>query len=195
VKRKTTTIGFGFDAKDAEHHFVVDIPTKGTKDCVRIYERFSWSNDELASSPLPYSDLKVRLDSKLWSAIATPVARTFNARLTADGKPSGRWSAGRTVLERLLGKELVLLAWAIDGNDVGSAGRALRNWQVLTHEERWWLYTMTNATSRSPDDNKHWWRRAIAFALCEDPVVATTDEVLFDEHANATEGAHGQSSK
>lgn len=190
MTRKKEAVGFGFDPTEAEHHFVVDIPARGSKDRIRIYERFAWSDDELKSLPLQYGDLKATLDPQLWIIIAGPVARTFNTRLTADGKPSGRWSVGRTAMERLLGKELVLLVWAIDGNDTRSAERALRNWQALTHEERWWLYTMTNAASRGPDDNKRWWRRAIVYALCEDLVATAGDEGLFNGHPEVTEGTH-----
>lgn len=187
---KKPNIGFGFDPDDAEHHFVVDLPSAGAKDVVRIYERFAWNKEELASLPLPFGDLKATLDPALWAHIAPTVARAFNARLKTDGRPTGRWRAGRTPVERLLGKELVLLVWAVDGNDVGSARRALHNWQALTHEERWWLYTMTNATSRGPEDNKYWWRRAIAYALCEEPVAAASGESLFGNHMIETGEKH-----
>jgi hypothetical protein len=196
VTTKNSNIGFGFDPDDTEHHFVVDVPSKGAKDIVRIYERFAWNKEELVSLPLPYGDLKATLDPALWTHVAPTVARAFNARLKTDGKPAGRWRAGRTPVERLLGKELVLLVWAVDGNDVGSARRALHNWQALTHEERWWLYTMTNATSRSPEDNKRWWRRAMAYALCEEPVSATSDKALFGNQMDgAEEGHHGKDNK
>ena len=39
----------------------------------------------------------------------------------------------------------------------------------LSREERWWLFTMTNAVTGHADD-KRGWRKAIRYALTENPI-------------------------
>jgi hypothetical protein len=46
-------------------------------------------------------------------------------------------------------------------------------------EERWWLYTMTNAATGNISDRKSW-RTALRYALCETPVVERKQLSLFD---------------
>ena len=50
-------------------------------------------------------------------------------------------------MQRLFGKELLVLLWASRLPDVRpeEIGVAIRNWLGLKPEERWWLYTMTAA--------------------------------------------------
>jgi hypothetical protein len=56
-------------------------------------------------------------------------------------------SLWQNILRRELGKELVLLAWAIEDADSALGGNALANWLGLVPEERWLLYTQTAATT------------------------------------------------
>jgi hypothetical protein len=52
---------------------------------------------------------------------------------------------------------------------------AIANWQGLSPEERWWLYTMTAAaTGHFQLGRNRGWRKAVRFALTENPV---TDRV------------------
>ena len=47
---------------------------------------------------------------------------------------------------------------------------AMRNWLGLVPEERWWLYTMTNAsTGHAVNGKGKGWRKAGHFALNENP--------------------------
>jgi len=68
-----------------------------------------------------------------------------------------------------LGKEMVLLLWAIEDSDPKLIPVAIKNWQGLSREERWWLFTMTNAVTGQADD-KRGWRKAIRYALTENPI-------------------------
>ncbi len=80
----------------------------------------------------------------------SPEARAeFNRRLKAEGKPAGRWGADETAVQRLFGKELLVLLWAVELPDVKpeEIAVAIRNWLGLKPEERWWLYTMTAAAT------------------------------------------------
>jgi hypothetical protein len=92
--------------------------------------------------------LQVILSRDRWERILPAVTAEFNARLKAQGARRGRWrERGITPLSRLFGKELVLLAWAIEDADPRRVETAIANWMGLTPEERWWLYTMTNAAT------------------------------------------------
>jgi hypothetical protein len=82
-------------------------------------------------------------------------------------------------VRRELGKELVLLAWAIEDADPGLIPAAIANWQGLEPEERWWLYTQTAAaTGHGLNDRGKGWRKAVRYALTENPV---TDQVSAEE--------------
>ena len=74
-------------------------------------------------------------------------------------------------MARLLGKELVLLAWAIEDAEPILAHAAIQNWRGLSPEERWWLYTMTAAQSGHYGKRNIGWRKAVRYALTENPVV------------------------
>ena len=69
----------------------------------------------------------------------------------------------------MFGKETLLLVWAIEDCDPSIIPVAIRNWLGLSPEERWWLFTMTNASSGGLND-KYGWRKAIRYALTENPV-------------------------
>ena len=71
-------------------------------------------------------------------------------------------------MERLFGKEMMVLLWSIEDSDPSVISTAIRNWKGLLPEERWWLYTMTNAATGGLKDKKGW-RKALRFALCENP--------------------------
>ena len=93
--------------------------------------------------------------------------------------PSGAWKTGGNSLARLLGKELTLLAWAIEDADPVLIPTALKNWLGLMPEERWWLFTMTNAaTGHAVHGRGKGWRKAVRFALTENPVGETWREPI-----------------
>jgi hypothetical protein len=61
--------------------------------------------------------------------------------------------------------------WAIEEVQLGDIQTAIYNWLGLAPEERWWLYTMTNAaTGQATAGRNRGWRKAVRFALCENPV-------------------------
>jgi hypothetical protein len=70
-----------------------------------------------------------------------------------------------------MGKDLVMLAWAIEEADPGLIPNALAYWKGLVLEERWWLYTQTAAAFGHAINGKDkGWRKALRFALTETPV-------------------------
>ena len=165
---------FGFDPAQSQHHFCVDIP-RGSKQDIQISEHYTWSETG-GSSPATLAgdadgQIRVVLVRPKWDAIADEVRAAFNVRLKKTGRRSGSWRVGKNLVRRELGKELVLLAWAIELADPGLTPNALANWQGLVPEERWWLYTQTAAaTGHGLRDRGKGWRKAVRFALTENPV-------------------------
>src|SRR5204863_1843381 len=99
---------------------------------------------------LPEVMERCELSRPLWALIAEDVKREFNERLRAKKLSASRWTVGVNKVERLLGKELLLLAWAIEKASPETVPNAIRNWIGLRQEERWWLYNITAAATGFP---------------------------------------------
>jgi hypothetical protein len=191
-------IGFGFDPTESKHHFLVIIP-KTASSKVLIYERFEWGNEEeetdkiaefkLFDTPRQKIDqrfdrLKCELSPAKWKEIEAEVKTEFNQRLKSYGQKAATWKQGQIPLQRLFGKELTLLCWAIEDCDIKVIPTAIKNWQGLKPEERWWLYTMTNA-STGEAHTKYGWRTAIRYALTENPVTGKYPQSsVLDQYVN-----------
>jgi len=106
----------------------------------------------------------------MWTAVADELKRVFNERLKEKGLPASRWSVGENRLDRLLGKELCVLAWAVERAELDVIPVALKNWTGLKPEERWWLFTVTAAATGEAEDGEIGWRKAHRYALTENPV-------------------------
>ena len=114
------------------------------------------------------NDLALRGSRDVWDVVSPEVRAEFNRRLKAEGKPAGRWGADETAVQRLFGKELLVLLWAVELPDVKpeEITVAIRNWLGLKPEERWWLYTMTAAAAGLAHHAGMGWRGALRQALC-----------------------------
>ena len=170
--------GFGFIPELSEHCFLVTIPASKAKGAdVLISEHFEWRGIEKGKQvEVSLNDenaqIKIILRRDLWDEIAEETKAEFNRRLRSLGVKTGKWlKVGQVPVERSLGKELVLLAWAIEDCDPVLISTAVRNWLGLVPEERWWLYTMTNAsTGHAVNGRGKGWRKAVRFALTENPI-------------------------
>lgn len=172
-------LGFGFDPSEGSHHFLVTLPSKQKDDKVYISEHFEWTPSEeqrnlhFALGRHDHS-MRVVLNRVKWDGIADAVKAEFNRRLRRNDRPTGRWTSGHVPVARLLGKELVLLAWAIEDADPARIPTAIRNWRGLAPEERWWLFTMTNAaTGHAISGRNMGWRKAVRYALADNPVTSS----------------------
>jgi plasmid stability protein len=108
---------------------------------------------------------RVLLDRHRWTAIRAEVQRAFNARLSEHNLATGTWKVGGTPVDRLLGKELCVLAWAIERLEPEKIRIAVRNWLALRPEERWWLFGMTAMAAGGIGDGDNGWRVALRYAL------------------------------
>lgn len=167
---------FGFDPEESSAHFLFQVPA-ANRAAVEISEHFTWDAENIEKSQhygTESEDGQVRcfLARVKWNLIAEEVRAEFNTRSKREGKRTGRWKTGFNVVNRTFGKELTVLAWAIEDADPAVVPQAIANWLGLAPEERWWLYTMTAAaTGHYQLGQGRGWRKALRFALTENPVI------------------------
>jgi len=154
------TLGFGVPATSDPHHFKIFIPKSSTGK-VQVSEHFGLQATSVDSAVID----RVLLDRARWTAIRAEVQRSFNARMAAHGLRPGAWKVGENPVDRLLGKELCVLAWAVEQMDAEKIPVAVRNWLALRPEERWWLFGMTAMSTGGIMDAGKGWRTALKHAL------------------------------
>lgn len=154
------TLGFGVPATSDPHHFKIIIP-KASAGKVQISEHLGLQATSDDSAVID----RVLLDRPRWTAIRAEVQRAFNARLAAHGIKPGTWKVGDNPVDRLLGKELCVLAWAVEQMEMEKIPVAVRNWLALRPEERWWLFGMTAMSTGGFMDAGKGWRAALKHAL------------------------------
>jgi hypothetical protein len=173
-------IGLGFLPQEARHGFLIDIP-KGKRggDLIPITEHRGDDLDHLGarSVDLPSMNdpaLRVVLDRNRWLALAPAFWEEANRRLRANGLPAAKFqkNPGKPVpVHASLGKELCILCWAVEEASPDDIPNALRNWEALAPEERWWLYTMAVATTGQAMQKGIGWRKALRAAIADNPFV------------------------
>lgn len=170
ARKKRQFIGFGFDPGESAHHFVVNISGE-EQNPVIIEEQFEWNGEDNVA-PLKAPIVKVELDHYRWQRIADAAKEQFNRRIRNAGFRSVTWKNREgNILAPHFGKELTLLAWAVEDIDESLIPNVIANWTGLEPEERWWLYTTVNATFTKADVGRdRGWRKAIKIAFSENPV-------------------------
>lgn len=154
------TIGFGVPATTDPHHFLVEVP-KSSSGAVRIIESLGLQAQDHQAGIIE----RVVLERTRWTAIRSEIQRAFNVRLKEHHLRVSAWKVGDNPVDRLLGKELCVLAWAVEGMAPENIPIAVRNWLALRPEERWWLFGMTAMSTGSVHDCNKGWRLALRHAL------------------------------
>lgn len=157
------TVDFGAPDKFGAHLFRVEIPAARTGSVV-IVEDFGYRGLE---GGIPRDEERVIVKRSVWSAIADIARREFNNRLKAAKLQTGRWHTGTNLVDRLLGRELCVLAWAAETANDEQFPVICNKWAALRPEERWWLFAMTVAEAGLPEDTQRGWRRALFHALSD----------------------------
>lgn len=163
MSERADTVDFGAPAAFGAHVFRVEIPA-GRTGRVLIVEDYGYRGSE---GGIPRDEERVVLERRVWSKIADVASREFNARLKAAKLKTGRWHTGTNLVERLLGRELCVLAWAAEKATDEEIAVIGSKWAALRPEERWWLFTVTVAEAGLPDDFERGWRRALHLALAD----------------------------
>jgi hypothetical protein len=173
-------VGLGFLPEEARHGFLIDIPKgKGASDIICITEHrgeeLNHVGNRTIDAPSPVApSLRVVIDRARWLALAPAFWEEANRRLRANGLPTRKFqknSAKPVPVHPSLGKELCILCWAVEEASPDDIPNALRNWEALAPEERWWLYTMTVATTGQAMQKGIGWRKALRAALADNPFV------------------------
>lgn len=153
--------GFGA-ASFGAHIFRVEIPL-AAKDDVTVIEDYGLKGGE---NGVPPRETRVILPRRFWSAIAETARKDFSSRLKAKRLASPRWTTGENKVDRMLGKELCVLAWAAEhANSVEECKVMAARWSAFKPEERWWLFSQTAAEAGLAEDKDAGWRLALYYAL------------------------------
>lgn len=163
MSERPRTIDFGAPGAYGAHLFRVEIAAARNESVVMV-EDFGYRGQE---GGIPREEDRVILPRPVWSAIADIARREFNDRLKSVGVLTGRWHTGTNLVDRLLGKELCVLAWAAETASEEKIPVICSKWAALRPEERWWLFAMTVAEAGMPEDTMRGWRRALFFALSD----------------------------
>lgn len=175
-----TIVGLGFLPEEARHGFLVEVPKgSSSSELICISEYRGADLDHLGvraiSAPAPSDPaLRVMIDRTRWLALAPAFWDEANRRLRANGLPPCKFlkNPSKPVpVHPSLGKELCVLCWAVEDAPADDIPNALRNWEALAPEERWWLYTMTVATTGQALQRGVGWRKALRSALADNPFV------------------------
>lgn len=173
-------VGLGFLPDEARHGFLIDVPKgAGAGDIVCISEHRGSDLDgmgvreSVATSPGDPS-LRVLIDRARWLALAPGFWEEANRRLRANGLSPAKFQKNPNKpipVHPSLGKELCILCWAVEEATPDDIPNALHNWEALAPEERWWLYTMTVATTGQAMQKGIGWRKALRAAIADNTFV------------------------
>lgn len=169
MSNKSAFEGFAYNPEIRRHHIFAEIPPRVGEDVVVLED----TNER--ETPVE----KARIPLRYWTEFQTPVAAHFNQRIKnhPDLKtcPKARFVRGKRIpLDLLLGRELLVLVWAVEPWTEDPAKdpvvlhlpQALESWLGMTPEERWTLYRLTNARAGHARDAAKGWRRALRYGLC-----------------------------
>lgn len=168
-----STVDFGAPSGFGLHHFYVDIPPE-PRAAVTIVEDFGFDGDE---SKRETTEPRIILARELWTKIRDDARRDFNARLKVKKLGTGSWKTGKVLLDRFLGKELCVLAWAAEHATPEECPIICEKWLALRPEERWWLYSKASSEAGGAKDRERGWRKALYCALSDGESIKVKSKV------------------
>lgn len=186
ASRSTTTVGFGVQTDEIDpQRFVVRIPSNA-REPVTIIEDFGIAGPQYDAQTNVQSDqaVRCRLDQKRWRLISAPLRTIFNERLKGRRLSAGKWVSGDVDVHRQLGREMCVLAWAVESCEAELIPAAIDAWTGLRPEERWWLYSMAVHTTGRAEDTDKGWRKAIRIGLTEGAgaaIAADKRQISFED--------------
>ncbi len=172
--QQAETIGFGAPIGFGMHHFFVEIPTI-PRDAVKIFEDYGFDGVEHRRE---IKECRVVLARELWTKIRDDARRDFNPRLKAKKLSTGTWNPGIVKLDRFLGRELCVLAWAAEHAAPSECAVICQKWLALRPEERWWFYAKTAAEAGQADQTQRGWRKALYCALSDGISIKSGQKVM-----------------
>ena len=160
MTKKVITHGFGVPNVPLPHQFLVRVPS-GRAERVEVWEDFGASAVGTAAQKL----CRVAVPRGSWRQVAEGVKSHLNRRLKEKDLKASRFSTGENRVERILGRELCVLAWAIEDAIPDEAAIAFTRWSSHRPEELWWLFQQIDRDGGEWDSPRTGWRIAIRHAL------------------------------
>jgi len=157
------TVDFGAPTEFGAHHFYAEIPPS-PQEAVSIFEDFGFEGNEDRRETV---ECRVILARPIWTKIRDEARRDFNTRLKQEKLSTGSWKTGKTQLDRFLGRELCILAWAAEHAAPEECPVICQKWLALRPEERWWLFSKTAAEAGKDSQKDRGWRKALYCALSD----------------------------
>ena len=157
------THGFGVPNTPLPHQFLVRIP-KGRADPVEVWEDFGAAAVGTAAQKL----CRAAVSRQAWRRVSEGLKSHLNRRLKEKDIKGSRFATGDNRIERILGRELCVLAWAVEGATSDEAAIAFTRWSSHRSEELWWLFQQIDKDGGEWDSPKTGWRIAIRHALIRD---------------------------
>ncbi len=179
------TVDFGAPSEFGAHHFHVLIPA-APRDAIEIVEDFGFDGGDARRET---EECRVVLARGLWTKIRDEARRDFNARLKQEKMSTGSWSVGKTRLDRFLGRELCVLAWAAEHASPAECAVICQKWLAMRPEERWWLYAKTAAEAGRSTDTLRGWRKALYCALSDGQSMRIQPKVAAKRKKKSTQEA------
>ncbi len=162
--RAAATVGFGCPPLSAwPHHVVVSIPS-GRGGDIHLLEDFGILED----AERGLATERCSIPRARWNQMAEASKAELNTRLREKGLATSRWQPGDNRVERVLGTELMTLAWAVVSADEASVPAVVTTWLSLTSSERLWL---AGRVLMAPSDGV---RRGLALMLSAQPAETPT---------------------
>lgn len=161
--KATITHGFGVPNDPLPHQFLVRIPA-GRSDPVEIWEDFGAAGVGTTAQKL----CRAAVSREAWRQVADGLKAHLNRRLKEKDLKASRFATGENRVERILGRELCVLAWAIEDATQDEAAIAFTRWSSHRPEELWWLFQQIDRDGGEWDSPKSGWRIAIRHALIRD---------------------------
>jgi len=106
-----------------------------------------------------------------WKRISQAAAKELNDRIAKDEDlkkcPKAKWNKGLNNVDLVLGRELLVLVWAVEQleSEPESIDRVLVEWLELSPEDRFFFYRLTNAFTGRSKDRESFRRRGLAYVL------------------------------
>lgn len=177
--KSALTVGFGCPPLSAwPHHVVVVIPP-GRGGDIRVVENTGIQGDaeDVERCVVPRSR---------WNAMADAAKIELNSRLREKGLATSRWQPGDNRVDRILGTELLTLAWAVSAADEADVPAVVSAWMSLQSPERLWL--AGRVLSNPGAENV---RRGVALLLSAGPSAIESRPKLGGKSAPAAKGIGG----
>lgn len=165
MKDNITYRDFGVPNTAAPHHIVIKVPSDRSADA-ELWEDFGAAGIGTSLHLI----CRVILPRAVWCAIAPAVETHMNARIREKGLKTSRLRIGDNRIDRILGREVIVLAWAVEHMTPAQAEAAVARWKHYRPEEMWWLFQQIDIDGRAWDAPQKGWRAAIKVAFANNEI-------------------------